>query len=144
MALWGKTDTAAAAPKYLSEADADNVYFVDITEAGVAANKAKGLGTGGWNLYTTYTDANGATRHRAETLVAMGVTAASAGDTGAIIIGAADMVANTEYTIVTVGTTDFTEVGAANNAVGETFTANNSAEGTGTVRPTEDDTVADS
>lgn len=78
MALWGKTDTANDAPKYLSSADASNVFLVDIDEA--AANKGIGLGTGGWNLYTTYTDANGNTRHKAENLVAMAVTAADAGD----------------------------------------------------------------
>lgn len=82
MALWGKTDTADDAPSYLNTTDAGNCYFIDITEAGVTANKAKGLDTGGWNLYTTYTDANGATRHKAECLVAMGVTAVDAGDDG--------------------------------------------------------------
>ena len=82
MALWGKTDEAASVPKYLSEADQDKAYFVDTTEAAVVANKAKGLGTAGWNLYSTYTDANGNTRHRSETLVAMGVAAVSAGDLG--------------------------------------------------------------
>lgn len=78
MALWGKTDTTADAPKYLSSADADKAVFIDTTEA--AANKDIGLGTGGWNLYSTYTDANGATRHKAECLVAMGVSNADAGD----------------------------------------------------------------
>ena len=82
MALWGKTDEAGSVPKYLNSTDADNAYFIDTTEAGVASNKAKGLGTGGWNLYTTYTDANGNTRHKAENLVAMRVTAADAGDAG--------------------------------------------------------------
>lgn len=82
MALWGKTDAAASVPKYLSEADQDKTYFVDITEASVAANKAKGLGTAGWNLYSTYEDSDGATRHRAENLVSMKVTAVSAGDLG--------------------------------------------------------------
>ena len=82
MALWGKTDAAASVPKYLSEADQDKAFFVDTTEASVASNKAKGLGTAGWNLYSTYEDANGATRHRSEVLVAMAVTAASAGDLG--------------------------------------------------------------
>ena len=148
MALWGKTDAAASVPKYLSEADKDRVYFVDITEAGVAANKAKGLGTGGWNLYTTYTDANGATRHRAENLVAMGVTAVAAGDTGGIVLSAAtDLTDGVDYQIITAGTTDFTLIGAANNDVGVVFTAANTAAaaaGTGTVRPLEDDTVADS
>lgn len=83
MALWGKTDTAEDAPKYVPAADANNVFFVDVTEAGIAANKAKGLGTGGWNLYTTYEAESGETRHKAETLVAMRVTALAAGDDGA-------------------------------------------------------------
>ena len=82
MALWGKTDVVGDVPSYLNTTDAGNCYFVDVEEAGVAANKAKGLDTGGWNLYTTYTDADGATRHKPECLVAMGVSAADAGDDG--------------------------------------------------------------
>lgn len=82
MALWGNTDTAADAPKYLGAADLLNTYFVDITEAAVESNKVKGLDTGGWNLYTTYTDGTGTVRHKAECMVAMGITAAVAGDVG--------------------------------------------------------------
>lgn len=148
MALWGKTDAAASVPKYLSDDDKDRVYFVDTTEAGVAANKAKGLGTGGWNLYTTYTDTNGATRHRSENIVAMGVASGDAGDTGGIVLLAATQLTDgVDYQIVTAGTTDFTLIGAANNDVDVVFTAANTAAaaaGTGTVRPLEDDTVADS
>ena len=90
MALWGKTDAAASVPKWL-ETDANNTnksndedlaVFVDLTEAGIAANRAKGLKTPGWNLYHTYTDQNGATRHKAESLVPMKVTAVAAGDLG--------------------------------------------------------------
>ena len=138
MSLWGKTDTAADAPKYLSDADADNAYFVDITEAGVAANKAKGLGTGGWNLYSTYTDSDGATRHRAENLVAMGVTAVNAGDVGAIVINATSMVIGTVYSVATTGTTNYTLVGAANSDVGTSFTATAKGAGNGTVAVTDD------
>ena len=88
MALWGKTDALASAPKWLNandpnkSNDLDNGFFVDLTEAGIASNKAKGLGTPGWNLYHTYVDQNGNTRHKAEPLVVMKVTAASAGDLG--------------------------------------------------------------
>ena len=82
MALWGKTDTVGDVPSYLNTTDAGNCYFIDETEAGVASNKAKGLDTGGWTLYTTYTDGQGATRHKAECLVAMGVSAVDAGDLG--------------------------------------------------------------
>jgi hypothetical protein len=90
MALWGKTDAAASVPKWL-ETDANNTnksndedlaVFVDTTEAGVAANRAKGLKTPGWNLYHTYTDANGGTRHKTECLVPMKVSSGDAGDLG--------------------------------------------------------------
>lgn len=83
MALWGKTDSLADAPKWLNandpnkSNDLDNAYFVDVTEAQVASNRAKGLKTPGWNLYN-----NAGGRHRAECLIAMKVSAASAGDLG--------------------------------------------------------------
>lgn len=60
----------------------NEVFFVDETEAGVAANRAKGLKTPGWNKYVTYVDSDGNTRHRVETLVAIRETAANAGDDG--------------------------------------------------------------
>lgn len=50
----------------------DQTFGVDATEASVAANKAKGINTSGWVRYRTYTDAQGHTRHKAETLVAGG------------------------------------------------------------------------
>ncbi|PHS22178.1 MAG: hypothetical protein COA84_13440 [Robiginitomaculum sp.] len=59
-----------------------NMFFIDTTEAAVASNNAKGIKTPGWNKYTTYVDSNGNTRHRVESMVAMKVTAASAGDLG--------------------------------------------------------------
>lgn len=88
MASWGKTDASGSVPKYLEtdanntnkSHDADNAYFVDTDEAGVASNRAKGLKTPGWNMYHTYTDQNGNTRHKAEALVVMKVSAADAGD----------------------------------------------------------------
>lgn len=89
MALWGKTDTAASAPKFLStDANAapqvkrDNVYFVDMTEAAVASNRAAGLHTPGWNMFTSYTDSAGRTRRRVECLVPVRATTAVAGDLG--------------------------------------------------------------
>jgi hypothetical protein len=54
------------------------------------------------------------------------------------VISATEMVANTDYIIDTPGTTDFTEVGAANNDVGTVFTANGAATGTGTVSLADD------
>lgn len=85
MALWGKTDSLADAPKFLSSAadanrniDIDNAFFVDTTEAAVASNRAKGIKTSGWILYKEY----GAGRKYVETLVPMRVTALAAGDAG--------------------------------------------------------------
>ena len=85
MALWGKTDTLADVPKWLEDdanntnasIDRDNAVFIDVTEAGVAANRAKGLKTPGWNIHIT---AGG--RTRTECLVAMKVSASDAGDDG--------------------------------------------------------------
>jgi len=102
--LWDKVDTLAGAPKHLingantdvvpvddasreyagiaPQNDLNNAYFVDTTEAGVASNRGVGLKTPGWNLYTTYTDANGASRNKVEVLVPMKVSATDAGDLG--------------------------------------------------------------
>lgn len=85
MALWGKTDALASVPKWLetdanntnASHDADNAVFVDVTEAGVAGNRAKGLKTPGWHLYS-----NAGGRHRSEVLVAMKQTTYAAGDLG--------------------------------------------------------------
>ena len=85
MAQWGKTDTLADAPKYLETSayntnkshDKDNAIFVDLTEAAVPANRAKGITGPGWWLY--HTDGG---RHHAECLVPMKVTAVAAGDLG--------------------------------------------------------------
>jgi hypothetical protein len=90
MALWGKTDSAADAPKWLSSDanntnksnDLDNAVFVDTDEAVVASNNAKGIKTPGWNLYHTYTTADGRTRHIVEPLCVMKVSASDAGDAG--------------------------------------------------------------
>ena len=85
MALWGKTDALASVPTWLEDAaantnksnDRDNAIFVDLTEAAIAGNRAKGITGPGWWLY--YTDG---TRHYAECLVPMKVSAADAGDLG--------------------------------------------------------------
>lgn len=85
MSLWGKTDTLASAPKFLStdvnanrNIDKDNAFFVDTTEASVTSNRAKGIKTPGWILYKEY----GAGRKYVETLVPMKAAAVAAGDAG--------------------------------------------------------------
>jgi hypothetical protein len=56
------------------------LMFIDQAEAMKVANKAKGVHGGGWYLYSTYTDGNGNTRHKAELLAELQVLAAAAGD----------------------------------------------------------------
>lgn len=51
--------------------DPENLFFIDATEAADANNIARGLNSPGWWKYTTYTAASGATRHKAEHLVAI-------------------------------------------------------------------------
>lgn len=78
------------APKYVywdsnaprKELALDEIYFIDETEAQVAANKAIGINGAGWWRIKTYTDAQSKTRYKTELLVAMDVTAAVAGDAG--------------------------------------------------------------
>jgi hypothetical protein len=89
MALWGKTDEAASAPKFLStdsnatpNIDKDNAYFVDLTEAALEANRDAGIRTPGWNLVQTYTNSASVTRRRVESLVPMRVANTAAGDAG--------------------------------------------------------------
>lgn len=77
MPLWGKTDTTADAPKYLSDSEdapfgqkKSSVTLIDLTEA----QEAPGVRTPGWTVYEER--ANG--RVHIETLVAMRVSAADA------------------------------------------------------------------
>jgi hypothetical protein len=86
-AVWAGANATAQtvfgqdSPKYIPYDDIENIYGVDLTEAQVVANIAKGLKTPGWVRYKTYTDMHGTTRHKAESLVVMrSMTQAVAGD----------------------------------------------------------------
>jgi len=75
------------APKAVAEfvikggdSNSRELVFADATEAGIAANKTRGIWGPGWWLYDTYTDAAGKTRHKAECIAHLNVTAAVAGD----------------------------------------------------------------
>lgn len=48
-----------------------DIVGVDVTEARVASNRAKGIKTPGWTRYITYTDSAGNVRNKSEILVAM-------------------------------------------------------------------------
>jgi hypothetical protein len=80
MSLWSNTDAADSKPKYLSDAEKALTAGVSVEEAGVAANKAKGVQHPGWVRNVTYTDANGNVRNKTETLVAMGSMVQAGGD----------------------------------------------------------------
>lgn len=56
-----------------------NIYFVDNTEASIAANRARGMNAPGWWLYKTKT-VDSVVRPIAEHLVAFSATAVSSGD----------------------------------------------------------------
>ncbi len=56
------------------------LVFADSTEAGLNENRSRGIWGPGWWLYHTYTDVSGSTRHKAECLAPLTVTAAVAGD----------------------------------------------------------------
>lgn len=75
-----------------------------------------------------------------ELLVAMNVTAGERTAYDALQapqpVLATALASGTEYTITTVGDTDFTLVGAADNNVGTVFTATGAGTGTGTATPT--------
>ena len=74
MSLYGRVDSvenqtqAGLARGNGAGSATETIVFVDETEAGLAANKARGLSSPGWWAYRTYTDAAGNTRHKAEQL----------------------------------------------------------------------------
>lgn len=72
MALWSKIDNEGGKPKYLTDAEKAEVIGVDIAEAQQSTARAKGIKTPGWVKTTTYTDAQGNTRNKTETIVAFG------------------------------------------------------------------------
>jgi hypothetical protein len=82
---WNTTNVSAGTitgqdtPVYVSaeEISSNNIIGVDTTEAGITANKARGINTPGWTKYVTYTDMHGNTRHKAEPLVVMGAGVSS-------------------------------------------------------------------
>ena len=80
MSLWSNTDATNSKPKYLTSAEKALTAGVSVEEAGVTANKNKGVAHSGWVINQTYTDAQGATRNKTEVLVAMGSMLQAGGD----------------------------------------------------------------
>lgn len=107
MSLWNKTDQNASKPKFLSAAQlaGTTIVFVDVTEAQVPANRAKGIKIPGWHEVTEYVDNSGATRYKSQCLVALSETAVAAGDnTDDAIVGDTQFVIATQPVASTVAT----------------------------------------
>ena len=77
MSLYGRVDstanqTAVGRTRGNGAGSAtETIVFVDETEAGLAANKERGITAPGWWAYRTYTDNAGNTRHKAEHLMVL-------------------------------------------------------------------------
>lgn len=97
MSLYKSEDSNAAKASVEATLAADasgaTVVFIDATEAGLAANRERGLVSPGWWSYQTYTDAAGTTRHKAECLVNIQDPESNAAETQADDAIAADVAA---------------------------------------------------
>lgn len=97
MSLYKAEDSNAAKTAVEATLVADTsgatVVFIDATEAGLAANRNRGLVSPGWWSYQTYTDAAGNTRHKSECLVNIQDPEANASETQADDSIAADVAA---------------------------------------------------
>ena len=121
MSLYGRVDSTAnqtAVGRTIGNSGGSvtkTIVFVDETEAGLAANKERGITAPGWWAYHTYTDSSGATRHRAEHLMVLTNPEANSDETLSDDTIAADA-ANT-ITLSTNNTDKTTSSGAATFAV---------------------------
>ena len=95
MSLYGRTDSNANVTKagrgIAASSQAKQVLYIDETEAQLEANKERGLNAPGWWSYFTYTDASGATRHKAEQMVFIAGGDTNANETQADDAAAADV-----------------------------------------------------
>ena len=117
MSLYGRVDSTANQTQVgLTRGNGagsatETIVFVDETEAGLAANKERGITAPGWWAYRTYTDGAGNTRHKAEHLMILTNPEANADETLSDDTIAADA-ANT-ITLSTNNTDKTTSSGAA-------------------------------
>lgn len=131
MSLYGRVDSAANQTQVgLTRGNGagsatETIVFVDETEAGLAANKERGITAPGWWAYRTYTDGAGNTRHKAEHLMFLTNAEANADETLSDDTIAADVQAT-----ITIGTqpTDQTT-----SSGGATFTVAATCDNSGTV-----------
>ena len=108
-----------------ADASGATVVFIDATEAGLAANRERGLVSPGWWSYQTYTDAAGNTRHKSECLVNIQDPESNANETQADDAIAADVQATIT---ISAQPTDQSTVGGA-----ATFSVTAACDNSGTV-----------
>ena len=131
MSLYGRVDssanqTAVGLTRGNGAGSAtETIVFVDETEAGLAANKERGITAPGWWAYRTYTDGAGNTRHKAEHLMVLTNPEANADETLSDDTIAADA-ANT-ITLTTDNTDKTTSSGAATFLVAASVTNSGTA-----------------
>lgn len=92
----GVTVTANEQPSYVPTADLPSVYGISTSESQQSQNRGKGIQTPGWVKYVTYTDAQGQTRNKAETLVVFN------SESGAGISGDADSTTFPDVPVITI------------------------------------------
>jgi len=130
MSLYGKDDSNANKTKagigVAASSNTKTIVFIDDTEAQLAENKARGVGSPGWHSFYTYTDCHGKTRTKSELLVSIAGPEANASETQADDTIGADITS-----VITPGTvanvTTFAPAGAV-----ATFTSNGAADGSRT------------
>ena len=85
MSLYGKDDSNANKTKagigVSGSSQTKTIVFIDDTEAQLAENKARGVGSPGWYSFFTYTDMHGHTRYKSEQLVSITDPEANASET---------------------------------------------------------------
>ena len=131
MSLYGRVDSTANQTQVgLTRGNGagsatETIVFVDETEAGLAANKERGITAPGWWAYRTYTDGAGNTRHKAEHLMILTNPEANSDETLSDDTIAADA-ANT-ITLSTNNTDKTTSSGAATFLVAASVTNSGTA-----------------
>jgi len=85
MPLWGKTDSAAAKPKWYAQLNqmdtaGRDVIFISTEEAQLEVNKLRGFNAPGWWAYYEYENDQGEKKLVAECLIAIAESQATAGD----------------------------------------------------------------
>ena len=130
MSLYGKDDSNANKTKaeigVAKSSQTKTIVFIDDTEAQLAENKARGVGSPGWYQFFTYTDMHGKTRYKSELMVSIAGPEANSSETQSDDTIGADITSTiTPGTVANV--TTFAPAGAV-----AVFSSNGAADGSRT------------